>query len=227
MAIRQSRLQRLVGTLKRRYGRLPEPPADAFALFVWQVLFNHSTPKKRDAAVSGLKRLHALTPDGMWNASPKALRECVHRAGPFGEYRLLALRKGVEVFRRDSDWPVVLKGPVPAALRRLKVLPRMSGDGPAYCMLLFAGDQAVLPVNARVARVATRLGYGQMAGAFPKIAKSIRQAIAPELGSGVAAYRDAYVCFEHHGATTCTETDPGCDVCPLRRDCPHRQSLLV
>ena len=56
----------------------------------------------------------------MWNAPPKALAECVHRAGPFGEYRLMALRKGVEVFRRDSDLPGVLRGPMAAALRRLK-----------------------------------------------------------------------------------------------------------
>jgi endonuclease III len=219
-----TRLQRLVGRLKRFHGTVPAPPAEPFALFVWQVLFNHSTPKKRDAAVAGLKRLGALTPEGMWNASPKALSDCVHRAGPFGEYRLMALRKGVEVFRRDSDWPGVLAGPVPAALRRLKMLPRMSGDGPAYSMLLFAGGQAVLPVNARVARVATRLGYGQMAAVFPKIAKSIRQAIAPELGDQVAAYRDAYVYFEHHGSATCTETDPQCDTCPLLKDCSYGQA---
>ncbi len=215
-----SRIDRLVGRLKKLYGPLPSPPSDPFALFVWQVLFNHSTAKKRDAAVAGLKRLSALTPEGMRNAPQKALADCVHSAGPFGEYRLMALRKGVEVFRRDSDWPAVLVGPVPAALRRLKVLPRMSGDGPAYSMLLFAGGQAVLPVNARVARVATRLGYGELSNTFPKIAKSIRPATAPELGDRVNAYRDAYVYFEHHGATTCAETDPDCDACPLKSDCP-------
>ncbi len=57
---------------------MPEPPAEPFALFVWQVLFNHSTPKKRDAAVAGLKRLGALTPEGMCHASPKALADCVN-----------------------------------------------------------------------------------------------------------------------------------------------------
>jgi endonuclease III len=219
-----SRLERLVAKLKKKYGAVPAPPSDTFALFVWQVLFNHSTAKKRDAAVAGLKRIRALTPDGMWNAPPKALAECVHRAGPFGEYRLMALRKGVEVFRRDPDWAAVLAGPVPAALRRLKVLPRMSGDGPAYSMLLFAGGQPVLPVNARVARVATRLGYGQLGPAFPKIAKSIRQAITPDLGNRVAAYRDAYVYFEHHGSATCAETDPACDKCPLLKECSFGQA---
>lgn len=218
---------RIIARLRKFYGKLPAPPADPFALFVWQILYNHSTPKKRDASFSGLKRLGALTPDGMWHASPKALAECVHRAGPFGDYRLLALRKGVEVFRRDAGLLETLKGPVPAALRRLKVLPRMSGDGPAYCMLLFAGGQPVLPVNARVARVATRLGYGALGPAFPKIAKSIRQAIGPELGERVTSYRDAYVYFEHHGVATCTETDPQCEKCPLLKDCPFGQNRML
>jgi len=220
----RTRAERIVAKLRKVYGTLPAPPADPFALFVWQILFNHSTPKKRDASFAGLTRLGALTPDGMWHASPKALAECVHRAGPFGEYRLMALRKGVEVFRRESGLLEALKGPVRTALRRLKGLPRMSGDGPAYCMLLFAGDQPVLPVNARVARVATRLGYGELSPAFPKIAKSIRQAIAPELGDSVTAYRDAYVYFEHHGEAVCRETDPRCDKCPLLKDCPYEQS---
>ena len=215
-----NRADALVAKLKRRYGTLQPPPADFFQQFVWQVLFNHSTAKKRDVAFGGLKRLGALTPDGMWHAPPKALAECVHRAGPFGEYRLMALRKGVEIFRRDPALLDAPTGPVPKALRRLKMLPRMSGDGPAYCMLLFAGGQPVLPVNARVARVATRLGYGELATAFPKIAKSIRQAMGPELGHRVAAYRDAYVYFEHHGTVVCTETDPQCDKCPLLKDCP-------
>jgi len=220
----RTRAGRIVAKLKKFYGRLPAPPADPFTLFVWQILFNHSTSKKRDTAVAGLTRLGALTPDGMWHASPKALAECVHRAGPFGEYRLMALRKCVDVFRRDSGLLEALKGPVPAALRRLKGLPRMSGDGPAYCMLLVAGGQPVLPVNARVARVATRLGYGELSSAFPRIAKSIRQAIGPELGDRVAAFRDAYVYFEHHGETVCRETDPRCDECPLLKDCPYGQS---
>src|SRR6266550_2184341 len=135
---------------------LPPPPSDAFALFVWLVLSGHSTPKKAGAAFNGLKRIGALTPDGMSNAPPKALADYVNRAGPFGPYRLLALRKGVELFRRDPELPAALKGPAPAALKRMKGLPRMSGDGPAYSMLLFAGGQPVLPIDARVARVATR-----------------------------------------------------------------------
>ena len=220
------RITDIVGRLKKRYGPLPAPPSDAFALFVWQILWNHSTAKKRDAAMAALKRLGALTVDGMWRASPKELLDAVAKAGPHAEHRLMGLKKGVEIFRREPDLPEALKGEIKVAMRRLKPLPRMSGDGPAYVMLLFAGDQPVLPVNARAARVATRLGYGERNDDFAKTAKSVRQAAALELGDAAAKYRDVFVYFDHHGATTCSETAPRCDECPLLKECVHGRSRL-
>ena len=63
-----SRLERLLDALQKFYGALPSPPRDPFALFVWEVLSVHSTPRKRDAAFAALKRIPALTPDAMWRA---------------------------------------------------------------------------------------------------------------------------------------------------------------
>ncbi len=219
-----TRVEKIVAKLKRFYGALPAPPSDAFELFVWQILWNHTTARKRDAAVAALRKLGALTPEGMWNASPKALAEAVSKAGPYAEQRLMGLRKGVDAFRRDADLAAALKGDERTALRRMKPLPRMSGDGPAYRMLLFAGGHAVLPVDARSARVATRLGYGEKSDDFSKVARSVRQAMTPELGDSLKACRDTYVYFEHHGTVTCTETSPHCDECPLVNECPSRQA---
>jgi endonuclease-3 related protein len=91
-------------------------------------------------------------------------------------------------------------------------------------MLLFSGNHPVLPVDARVARVATRLGYGEKSANFSKTAKTIRQAVSAELPASLEAYRSAYTCFDHHGATTCRETDPRCDECPLLKECSFGQS---
>jgi endonuclease III len=216
-----SRLDAAVRKLRRRYGVLESPPAKPFELFVWEILSGHSMPSKRDAAFGALKRHRLLTPDAMWTASAKTLESSVALAGPFCGHRLLALRKGVEVFRRTPALGSALEGSVPAALRQLKPLPRMTGEGSAYRMLLFAGTQAVFPVDARVARVATRLGYGETLGNFSKTARSVRQALAAELPGSIAQYRRAYLYLEHHGAVTCTESDPRCDTCSLRTDCPH------
>jgi endonuclease III len=88
-------------------------------------------------------------------------------------------------------------------------------------MLLFAADHPILPVDARVARTATRLGYGSSQKDFPKTARSVREAVAPELAGSLDAYRRAFLYLSHHGGATCTEADPHCGVCPLLDDCPE------
>jgi hypothetical protein len=68
-------------------------------------------------------------------------------------------------------------------LKSLKGLRQMGGDSGAYRMLLFAGDHPVLPVNASVERTARRLGYGSSGKDFKQAAKSVRDAVGPELPS--------------------------------------------
>ena len=218
-----SRLERLLGELKTFYGRLPTPPADPFTLFVWEVLSVHSTPRKRDAAIGALKRVRALTPDSMWRVAQKKLEMSVALAGPYLEQRVRALKTGVDLFRRSPKLPAVIRGPLPAARRALKGLPQM-GEGGAYRMLLFAAGHQVLPVDARVSRVARRLGYGDTHADFAKTARSIRSSVSAELPGTLEAYRGAFVYLDHHGAATCTESDPHCGVCPLLPDCPEGKS---
>ena len=51
-----TRLQQRLNTLQKHYGSLPEPPSDAFELFVWEALSPHATAAKRDSAFAALKR---------------------------------------------------------------------------------------------------------------------------------------------------------------------------
>lgn len=218
-----SRIDRLVEKLKKFYGKLPAPPPDPFTLFVWEILSNHSSDKKRAAAMSALKKSGALTIEGMWNCPPRKIEEGVALAGPYAAQRVQALKKGVEAFRRSPDLRAAISGPVPGALRALKGIPLM-GEGGGYRMLLFPGGQPVLPVDARVARIATRLGYGEKSANFAKTAKSIRLSVAREMPESAVAYRDLYLYFEHHGGKTCTESAPKCDECPLSEECPSTQA---
>ena len=179
----------------------------------------HSTPRKRDAALAALKRIRALTPDAMWRAPQKKLEESVALAGPYREQRLQALRTGVELFRRSPELPATIRGPLPAARRALKPFPQLGETG-AHRMLLFAADHPILPVDARVSRVARRLGYGEAHDDFRKQARSIQAALTGELEASADAFRRAYLYLSHHGAATCTDADPHCAVCPLLRECP-------
>ena len=217
-----SRLETLLASLQKFYGVLSPPPRDPFTLFVWEVLSAHSTPRKRDAALAALKRIPALTPDSMWGAPQKKLADSVKLAGPYVENRLQALRTGCELFRRSPDLPKIIRGPLPAARRALKPFPQL-GEAGAHRMLLFAADQAILPVDARVSRVARRLGYGDAAADFKKQARSVQNALTAELPASVEAYGRAFLYLSHHGGATCTESDPHCSVCPLLKDCPEGQ----
>ena len=220
-----SRLETLLASLKKFYGVLSPPPRDPFTLFVWEVLSAHSTPRKRDAALAALKRIPALTPDSMWGAPQKKLADSVKLAGPYVENRLQALRTGCELFRRSPDLPKIIRGPLPAARRALKPFPQL-GEAGAHRMLLFAADQLILPVDARVSRVGRRLGYGEPAADFRRQSRSVQDAFVRELEPSADAYRRAFLYLSHHGGATCTERDPHCSVCPLLEQCPEGQKRV-
>ena len=215
-----TRLESLLRSLEKFYGVLAPPPRDPFTLFVWEVLSVHSTPRKRDAAMAALKRIPAMTPDSMWRAPAKKLEEAVKAAGPYVENRLQALRTGSELFRRSPDLPKTIRGPLPAARRALKPLPQLGETG-AHRMLLFAADQPILPVDARVSRVGRRLNYGETGGDFKKQSRGVQEAMVRELTASADEYRRAFLYLSHHGGATCTESDPHCVVCPLLKDCPE------
>jgi endonuclease III len=220
-----TRVEDLLVRLQQFYGALPMPPRDPFTLFVWEVLSVHSTPRKRDAALGSLKRIRALTPDAMWRAPQKKLEDSVVLAGPYLAQRLKALRTGVELFRRSPGLPATIKGPLAAARRALKPLPQLGETG-AHRMLLFAADHPILPVDARISRVGLRLGYGEASDEFRKQARSVQEALTRELPGSAGAFRRAFLYLSHHGAATCTETDPHCGVCPLLPECPEGQARI-
>jgi endonuclease-3 len=220
------KLDDLLEALQTFYGKLPQPPRDPFTLFVWEVLSVHSTPRKRDAALAALKRIRALTPDAMWRAPQKKLADSVLLAGPYTEQRLNALRTGIDLFRRTPALPAIIRGPLAAARRALKPFPQLGETG-AHRMLLFAADHPILPVDARVSRVARRLGYGSAGDDFKKQARSVQNALTSELPRSADAFRRAYLYLSHHGAATCTEADPHCTVCPLLKECPEGQRRIA
>src|SRR5919197_1103722 len=115
----------------------------------------------------------------MWRSPQKRLQESVSLAGPYTQQRLKALRTGVEVFRRTPDLPARVRGPLAAARRSIKPLPQLGETG-AHRMLLFAADHCVLPVDARVRRVARRHGYGERDDNFRREARSVQEALTRE-----------------------------------------------
>jgi endonuclease-3 len=191
--------------LERFYGPLPQPPEDPFALYVWEVLGIHTTAARRDAAMSALRRIPALTPDSMARAARAKLEAAVALAGPYREERLRAVAAGIDAFKRQRDLSDRLRGDIATARDSLALLPHLTSVS-AQRLLLFAGGHAVLPDDPHLWRVLERLDG--------------RDSIARELGGVLTAIQRAALYLSHHGRSTCLESDPMCHICPLRAGCP-------
>jgi endonuclease III len=196
----------LADRLERFYGPQPQPPDDSFAHYVWEVLGVRTTPARRDAAMSAVRRIPALTPDAMGKAPRATLDKAIALAGPYREERLRALLSGVNVFKRNRDLPQTLRGDMDAARQAVALLPHL-GAISAQWLLLFAGRHPLLPDDPHVNRVLTRL--------------RIKPAAATEqLGGVLTAIQRTALYLAHHGRSTCVEADPLCHICPLRPECP-------
>lgn len=196
----------LLDRLELFYGPLPLPPDDPFALYVWEVLGVRTTPGRRDAAMSALKRIPALTPDSMGRTARAKLEHAVGLAGPYRDERLRALASGIDVFKRNRDLPAKLRSDVDTARAALELLPHLTAVS-SQRMLLFAGRHPLFPTDPDLTRVLSRL-------------QQSADAATEQLGGVLTAIQRAVLYVTHHGRATCIEVDPHCHVCPLRSPCP-------
>jgi endonuclease III len=199
--------------LERFYGRLPQPPEDAFALYVWEVLGIHTTPGRRDAAMSALRRIPALTPDSLGRVARAKLEDAVRLAGPYRDERLRALTAGIDVFKRNRDLPDRLRGDIAAAREALTLLPHLTTTSGQW-LLVFAGRHPLLPDDPQIERVLERF-------------RRKRDDVTQELGGMLTSMQRATLYLSHHGRATCLESDPLCHICPLRSECPFADGAAV
>jgi len=193
--------------LERFYGPLPQPPADPFALYVWEVMSLHTTGPRRDAAMNALRRIPALTPDTVGRAPRAKLDAAAAHAGPYRDERIRALTAGADVFRRNRDLPERLRADWASANEALKLLSHLTSISGQW-LLLLAGGHARLPEDPHLVRVLSRLG-------------SDTAKAAGEFGAVLSALQRAALYLAHHGRATCLEAEPLCHICPLRQECPH------
>ncbi len=204
---------KVMDRLERFYGPLPQPPSEPFALYVWEVLGVHTTAARRDAAMSALRRIPALTPDSMGRAPRAKLESAVALSGPYREERLRALVAGVDVFKRHRDLADQLRGDATAARDALALLPYLTSIS-GQRLLLFAGHHPLLPDDPHLQRVLARL-------------QTASEAVSRELGDVLTAMQRATLYLSHHGRSTCLESDPLCHVCPLRSECPFPSGVAA
>jgi endonuclease III len=201
------------GRLVARYGkpRLGNPKSSIDDL-VYIVISNKTSPtiaravyrelKARfsswdDLLVSPARRLHALLrPAGLWRVKSKQLRAALRKIrDDFGACDLSRLQRVSEE----------------EAYSYLTSLPGVS-DKVAKCVMLYTLGATVLPVDAHVHRVATRLGWTVRKRA-DQCHDELERLVPPNRRFGF--HVDCVV----HGRQVCRPNRPACGVCPVRQFC--------
>ena len=212
-----------LGPLAAFYGPLAPPPADAFGVFLWEVLGMRTTDGRRDAALAALRRVPAMTPDSVRKLGRGRLEAIVRLCGPFVDERLPAIETGVDVFRRRRDFAAELAGPLKRAWLAAKDVPHL-GEAGAARLLLFASPHPVVPVDHGMSRLAVRLGIVPPRANIRRSIRDTRRALSAHLPADLVARRHALLYLAHHAQATCVEGEPHCKVCPLAPQCAHALS---
>ena len=89
---------------------------------------------------------------------------------------------------------------------------------------LFTRARAVLPLDANVLRVLTRLGYGVPGRSYSAAYRQAQAAASAELPRPVPALQRAHQLLRRHGRTVCRRADPACPACAIAACCPSAGS---
>jgi endonuclease III len=215
----------LIDRLTHFYGPLPLPPEDPFAFYVWEVLGTLTTAGRRDTAIEALRRVPALTPDSLRKLGRGRLQAVVRQCGPFVDERLAALDAGIDIFRRQHQFVQRLRGPLRHAWLAARDLPHLGHAG-ALRLLLYTGETHVVPVDAGMARIATRLGIARPLPNVRRLTREVRRALDLALPREQSGRRRAVLYLQHHSEHTCVESSPHCAVCPLLQECAEGRSRV-
>lgn len=212
-----SLLRRANRLLARRYGtpRLNNK-REAISELVFIILSARTQGRNHEAAYRRLRhRFHTWA--AVRDAAPAAVRETIRDAG-LGQLKTEQIQGLLAKITADFGR---LSG---TALRRLddpeleQYLANLPGVGlkTARCVMLYAFDRRVFPVDTHCMRLFENLGLipGRLRFEY---AQDPLQAMVPE-----RLRYSLHVNAVAHGRQTCTPASPRCCVCPIRTICVNR-----
>lgn len=227
MAAAAKRLQKILDVLVKRYevdGKKAELTdlTDPFQLGAWFILGRHAKRNGQPRAYDALRRAKGVSPGQLLDILPEKLATICQIAGPYEDARareLYAYADEIEekcgqdfgkIFKSQSEARKFLEN----ELRK----PREFVD----FLLLYGGRFILIPLDARIIRVATRLGFGKLKSETDlddKSYKDLQKALESELPKEVEALIRAHSLLHRHGADACHATKPACEQCVLVKEC--------
>ena len=230
VAVKASRLTRLVRRLRKFYGH-PDPPPlhDPYLLLLWEQVAYLGSDADRLAAFRMLEATVGTAPERILSAKVTLLRAVTRRGGAIGvparAERLRAVARRV-LDKWEGNLRPVLRLPLDDARRELARYPAIGPAG-AERILLLCGAYPVFGLESNALRVLLRLGYGKDHRQWNKSYESAQRAAGKELPASVSARRNAYLQLRRHGQTLCRRSAPRCDECPLQSECPTGRAMVT
>ena len=215
-------LGRAIAALVKHYGKPKAPVArDPFEQLLLEKSGYLVADDKRERAFRELKKRVGTTPQKILAASMEVLEQIAAMGGIYADTRALRMKQCAELALAENLRDV-LKLDFKKARKALTKYP-MIGEPGAEKILLFAGAHSVLGLESNGLRVVVRLGFGQDHKNYSTMYRSAREALAGEIaGWTCPALIAAHQLLRQHGQEICRRTDPGCDVCPLSKECEYQ-----
>lgn len=210
---RRSRMQEILDRLSSEFQLSWPTGRDPFLTLVATVLSQNTNSKNAEKAFRELASKFSSPAD----LSEADLGEIQEMIKPAGIYRVKSkkLRELARLVQRKHDGSLkdLLARPLEEARKELLSMP---GVGPktADCVLLFAGDRDVLPVDTHVARTAKRLGFAKSKDDPEKVKEKLERLLSR------GQRGPAHLLLIELGRTYCRAINPRCDDCPIEDLCP-------
>lgn len=217
---------RLLRTLESHYGAPRQRSLNSFEMIVWEIVAYLADDSKREKAFAALAAEVGVTPQALAEATPEALVRFTRMGGSIAAAdRAERLRTAARIVLDScgGDLDAALRGDAKRAKRLLMGFP-MIGEPGAAKILLFQRLRPELALDSNGLRVVLRLGFGTESKNYAHSYNSVRTALAPELPGNYSLLMAAHQLLRTHGQELCTRTNPACDRCPVRADCPFRRS---
>lgn len=221
-----SAFQKIIGQLEAHYGR-PAPPkhSDPLHLILFESIGYLVDDDRREAAFAALREQVGLQPAEIIAAPIQSLVAIARLGGIHPEARARRLKEIALIVLNEfaGDLSRALKLPEPQAIRALKKFPSIADPG-AEKILLFTGTYPLLGPESNGLRVLLRLGFGKEYKNYSTSYRSVREALADQLGDDCDFLIRANQLLRQHGKQLCKTNNPACDECPLKQKCRYYQN---
>lgn len=223
--MKKSTFQQTIESLEAHYGK-PSPPtvSDPLGLILLETVAYLATDAQREAAFAALKERVGLKPTDILAASPEDLVKITRLGGIHPELRAARLKEIAQIVLNDFDGNLkrVLALAPAEAIKALKRFPSIGKPG-AEKVLLFSKTYPILALESNGLRALLRLGFGEEGKNYSASYVSVQEELKGQIPNDCDYLIRAHQLLRQHGKTLCRNSNPACDICPVKLRCSYYQ----